>query len=338
MKSRPRGRRAFTLIELLVVIAVIGVVIAMLIPAVQKVRESAARTKCMNNEKQLALGCHRYHDLYKHFPPGGKYGKTTGNSSVDCHYAQGNWLVYTLPFMEQDSLYAKLHPLLRYVNASNPSDPKNDSIQTAVKAGILPVPLPYGRCPSDPFDPKASVCNYVASMGPQCMTGGPYDKYCDGRTFKPPLNYKRSPAIGSTLKASQIRGMFNRRGDKIAMRNVTDGTSNTILFGETLAGEQGVQTSFPARFGGMYHVRNWAVTEGGNTHGTTIIPINTKTPCPGGPCDDINLSFGYKSNHARGANFAFADGSVHYLFQGIDHRSYQALGCRNDGASVPLPE
>jgi prepilin-type N-terminal cleavage/methylation domain-containing protein/prepilin-type processing-associated H-X9-DG protein len=332
------ARQAFTLIELLVVIAVIAVLIALLIPAVQKVRESAARTQCQNNLKQLALGCHRYHDLYRHFPPGGKYGRTTGNFTVDCHYPQGNWLVYTLPFMEQDPLYNQLHTFLGYVNASNPSDPKNNAIQMAVNAKVLPARLPYGRCPSDPFDPKASVCNYVASMGPQCMVGGPYAKYCDGASFNPPLNYRTSPAIGSTLSAAKIRGMFNRRGDKIAIVHVPDGTSNTILLGETLAGEQGFQASFPAEFGGMYHIKNWAKTEGGNTHGTTIIPINTKTPCPSSTCDDMNLSFGFKSNHARGANFVFVDGSVHYISQDINHRSYQALGCRNDGASVPSPD
>jgi prepilin-type processing-associated H-X9-DG protein len=239
--------------------------------------------------------------------------------------------------MEQDALYGQLQPFLGYLNESNPSDPRNNSIQAAVNAKVLPALLPYGRCPSDTFDPKAPVCNYVASMGPQCM-GGPYDKYCDGASFAPPLNYGRSPVIGSTLSASKIRGMFNRRGDKIAIKQVTDGTSNTILIGETLAGEQGFQTSFPGEFGGMYYIKNWAKTEGGNTHGTTIIPINTRTPCPSAACDDIAQSYGFKSNHRQGTNFVFVDGSVHWVSQGIDHRTYQALGCRNDGAAIELPK
>jgi prepilin-type N-terminal cleavage/methylation domain-containing protein/prepilin-type processing-associated H-X9-DG protein len=337
MVTAVHSRRAFSLIELLVVIAIITVLIALLIPAVQRVRESAARTQCQNNLKQLALGCHRYHDLNRHFPPGGKYGRLTG-LVVDCHYAQGNWLVYTLPFMEQDGLHGKLQPFLGYVNVNNPMDPKNNAIAMAVKAGVLPALLPYGRCPSDSFDLKAPVCNYVGSMGPQCMTGGPYDKYCSGSAFSPPLNYGRSPVIGSTLNASQIRGMFNRRGDKIAIKQVTDGTSSTILIGETLAGEQGFQTKSPGEFGGMYYIKNWAKTEGGNTHGTTIIPINTRTPCPSAACDDMGLSFGFKSNHGQGTNFAFVDGSVHFISKDIDHRTYQALGCRNDGASVSVPK
>src|SRR5262245_12500788 len=198
MRTTAPSRHGFSLIELLVVIAIIAVLIALLIPAVQRIRESAARTQCQNNLKQLALGCHRYHDLNRHFPPGGKYGRITGNIQ-DCHYAQGNWLVYTLPFMEQEGLHAQLQPFLGYVNVNNPSDPKNNAIAMAVSAKVLPALLPYGRCPSDPFDPKAPVCNYVGSMGPQCMTASPYDKYCSGSAFSPPLHYSRSPVIGSTL-------------------------------------------------------------------------------------------------------------------------------------------
>jgi prepilin-type N-terminal cleavage/methylation domain-containing protein/prepilin-type processing-associated H-X9-DG protein len=343
-----KSRQAFTLLELLVVIAIIAVLIALLVPAVQRVREAAATSQCQNNLKQLALGCHGYNDVYKHFPQGGKYGLTTGNAGIDCHTPQGNWLVYTLPFMEQEVLYDKLLPYINYCDKANPADPKNSTIQTAVNAGVLPAFLPYGRCPSDPFDPSAPVCNYVGSMGPQCMKEGffyngsaPYESFCIGANFNPPLNYDVSPAMGSGTNVMDLRGMFNRRGDKLTVAHVLDGTSNTIFIGETLAGEQGFYvniTPFGEDFGGMYYVKNWASTEGGNAHGTTIIPINTRTPCPGIPCDNPNVSFGFKSNHTQGTNFAFVDGSVHFISQNINHRTYQALGCRDDGEAVNLPD
>ncbi len=340
--SPAKARQAFTLIELLVVIAIIAILIGLLVPAVQKVRESAARTQCINNLKQLGLACHAYHDAIGRFPGGGTYTQRTGNAAIDCHTPQGSWLVYTLPYMEQTALHSRIKPYLGKYNASWPADPQNDGIAMAVNAGVLPATLPFGRCPSDPFDSSAPVCNYVGSMGPQCMGGGPYEQYCDGANFSPALGYGPSAAMGSGTDITRLRGMFNRRGDAVKMAMVTDGSSNTILIGETLAGEQGYNGIWDAaswqgrefHLKGMFYARNWADAEGGNAHCTTIIPINNTTlPCPG-PCDDYTISFGFKSKHTGGANFVFADGSVHFLTQGINHRTYQALGCRNDGSVV----
>lgn len=367
-----KTRHAFTLIELLVVIAIIAVLIALLLPAIQKVREAAARMTCQNNLKQLAIACHGYHDINGNYPPGGKYSSFTHNSSIDCHYTHGSWLVYTLPYLDQAPLYSQLSPYIDYRGASA-NDPNNDSIQAAINAGVLPAYLPYGRCPSDPFDPTVPVCNYVGSLGPQCMGNngngstaagfnttsggqGAYQPHCDGATFNPPLNYVPSSNLGSGPYLTSLRGMFNRRGDQVKLINVLDGTSNTIFIGETLAGEQGYLNTWTTlgtpnfSMGGMYHVRNWAKTEGGNAHCSTIIPINLSTPCSGAPvvpptnayssavhCNNPSYSWGFKSKHWGGANFAFVDGSVHFIDQTIDHRTYQALGCRDEGDPVTLP-
>lgn len=363
------SRRAFTLIELLVVIAIIATLIALLLPAVQKVRDAAARMQCQNNLKNLALACHGYYDINNYFPRGGNYGFANNNIPLTCHFTQGSWLVYTLPYMDQGPLWGQLYPIISYCNPANQADPKNDTIQTAVNAGILPAFLPYGRCPSDPALRDQPVSNYVGSMGPQCVGagvnggfgapydttgGGPWQQYCDGGNFVPPLNYGPSPNNGSSLNPANIRGMFNRFGDKISMATITDGTSNTLFIGETLAGEQGFFNTFNFNpdiyLGGMYHVRNWASTEGGNAHCSTIIPINNYTPCSGPPvkmpnstgsgtpCNDPGKSWGFKSKHFGGTNFAWGDGNVRFVSQDIDHRTYQALGCRNDGAPVNLPD
>src|SRR6202011_965831 len=125
-----QARRAFTLIELLVVIAIIGVLIGLLLPAVQKVREAANRLKCTNNLKQIGLALHNYHDAYATFPPG---GVTEGPC---CETPSGAaWTIYILPFLEQDALYRK------YDFTKYNEDPENALVRTS--------PVKIYVCPSD---------------------------------------------------------------------------------------------------------------------------------------------------------------------------------------------
>src|SRR5947209_17507606 len=143
----PMARKGFTLIELLVVIAIIAVLVGLLLPAVQKVREAANRIKCQNNLKQLGLACHSYHDANQFFPQGGKVFISDNNWNNEAE--KGSWHVFLLPYMEQDNVYRKI-PDLNYYNFSNPSDPLNASITAAgdpsiVNPPVLPFRLPYGR-------------------------------------------------------------------------------------------------------------------------------------------------------------------------------------------------
>jgi prepilin-type N-terminal cleavage/methylation domain-containing protein/prepilin-type processing-associated H-X9-DG protein len=309
LRRLPYG--AFTLIELLVVIAIIAVLIGLLLPAVQKVREAANRMKCQNNLKQLGLACHMYHDTANQFPPGGMASPPDG-TAAGAGYSiwgqdKGSWLVRTLPYLEQGNLFAKIPGL-------SPDD-KSDSMWEAelgtsqtwfvapntLAVPILPVKLPYGRCPSDGFQPdEPGYVNYMASNGPQCGIGpcgvDPFQVWCngqevlgtDGSTVPPALYQPSDPKYpgfgpsenqGDSDNGSLCRGMFSRGGDpksskthrgfKCLMSSVTDGTSNTIMIGEYLPEQNGDSKGSTVDGSG-----GWQRSGSGVATGTTITPIN----------------------------------------------------------------
>jgi prepilin-type N-terminal cleavage/methylation domain-containing protein/prepilin-type processing-associated H-X9-DG protein len=315
-------QRGFTLIELLVVIAIIAILIGLLLPAIQKLREAANRVKCHNNLKQLALACQTYHDVDGFFPRNlARPHPTDMLKNLDI---QGTWLVAILPHLEQEALYREI------------TERGLDRVRK----------LPLFRCPSDPTNPNAPVSNYAGSHGPQCWVGlcehNPNQEYCNGTAELIPqlLNQRRcpgydvSPNWGYKTDATQVRGMFGRFGPKIGWADVTDGLSNTLLLGETLPDQR--------------HGRdqgNWA-RQVVSTLATTIIPINHMTDyvgddgCAVAPdryVENFNVADGFKSRHPGGVNFASADGSVRFLRQTIDHQMFQYFGCRND-SQVASPD
>jgi len=355
------GRSGFTLIELLVVIAIIAILIGLLLPAVQKIREAAARMKCQNNLKQMGLAIHNYHDQWGVLPPGGKmgwWGATTnppaGNMTEphlngDWNSDRGSWLIYILPQMEENALYTKL---ISWPNPNSPGGTSNRLDGSAYNpvgtyfgtsdpnGSSHAVLLKWARCPSDPYDPNAFRSSYMISVGPQCTPGpcgfDPYYGDCqnhnDPNNVTPPNDYWGygwSPDHGNAWGAQDIRGVGNRLGAAINFAAVTDGLSNTFFVGEALVHQHD-------------HLlwQNWWYFNGGTAHSTTIIPMNYDSDIEW--CSPANhgnqnwgVSWGFKSKHTNGVNFLFGDGHVQFISSTIEKKTYNLLGCRNDNQNIP---
>jgi prepilin-type N-terminal cleavage/methylation domain-containing protein len=333
MSSTKRARcRGFTLVELLVVIAIIGVLVALLLPAVQAAREAARRSSCSNKLKQLSLALHNHHDTRDKFPPGAQQQvlpqpNPPGNTTV--FVAGTSWIVFSLPFFEQQQLYDRYRFDLGYNTTEN-----------ITNVGTVVVPTLY--CPSgpdarrylDPNNPNANTAvttHYYGVMGP----GGDSDNFTmvQGNVT---YTYRRGDATANAAwSGNGILSQYRETTGSIStyrvvrMSDITDGTSNTLLLGE-------IARTMPPNYcsPGNHHYRTWIRGNNGGSGATKNVkfPINSTYYNCSNNFNDIS----FMSNHPGGAMFALADASVRFIPQTIDHTIYRMSASMGDGENAPL--
>jgi prepilin-type N-terminal cleavage/methylation domain-containing protein/prepilin-type processing-associated H-X9-DG protein len=319
----PKRRRGFTLIELLVVIAIIAILIGLLVPAVQKVREAAARIQCSNNLKQLGLAAHNYHDTFKRLPPGVNQpfvykANPPANWTSPPPVVPGQYfgvLTALLPFVEQTPLYNQLDLTKnQYANCLGPNSPG---------AQIVPVYI----CPSDQL-PASNQSTYT--------TGG--KTYYFGAN-----SYGGCAGIRSFYTDDMDRTGIFFINSSVKMAGITDGTSNTFLFGERYHWDPNYdKITGPTSPPGPINMRTgwaWANTLPGFDYlFGAVRPINWIVPAgvttdPGFLYQDDRMSV-FGSGHTGGANFCFADGGVRFLSNATDLVTVLQPLCTRAGGEV----
>jgi prepilin-type N-terminal cleavage/methylation domain-containing protein/prepilin-type processing-associated H-X9-DG protein len=316
-------RRGFTLIELLVVIAIIAILIGLLLPAVQRVREAAGRARCLNNLKQVALAAHHYHDATGWLPTGARLpvdvsGTPSGGTNL--------W-VKLLPYFEQDNLYKRW----------DSSDCRNNVAggKNATQAQVIKILL----CPSDRLPERVWELTAETAASPPWSRGF-YGLSSYGGSAGRRAVHSGGPPVFPRISRDGLFYLDSR----IRLTDVTDGASHTFLFGERLHHDPEFDRLRPlvwpdatpvAGWGRWGYVANAGVMFQVTLH--TAAPINYRVP-PGGDFSTLeNRGCAFGSAHPGGANFAFGDGSARFLSDMTPLPTLQALSTRAGGEVVSPP-
>jgi prepilin-type processing-associated H-X9-DG protein len=314
------------LVELLVVIAIIGILIALLLPAVQAAREAARRSQCSNNLKQLGLALHNYHDTYKSFPSGW-LNKSYGGSYGGADYNLWGWSALILPFIEQKPLHDQLD-----VGDISLED-MAQALHTGSTVGVMSQPIDTYRCPSDTGPPaNTNRDQFPWSAGPDSGQLATSNYVGSNDTWRADRAFMDAMPCGSDR--SQQRGLF-RENSWLRFRDILDGSSNVIALGErkwyTMFDSGDVYTSGAAVVFGIR--RRNAQTHRADQVGCGCPGINYSQAWP----QRDRSSQGFSSEHPGGAQFALADGSVRFIADTIQFDpGPDGTTCANDAAQCDV--
>ncbi|OWK43700.1 DUF1559 domain-containing protein [Fimbriiglobus ruber] len=326
--SAARSARGFTLIELLVVIAIIAILIGLLLPAVQKVREAAARSKCTNNIKQIALACHSYESTNQVLPPAGRsYGWCNVSATYvgDPQILNMNGLVLLLPYIEQTALDGQLNKKAAFGNQNtgyccgdtgNTNGTLAGDATTDGNGALMATKISTFTCPSDNGNPLQGASGPYGPGGSLDGAKTNYDFITSVGDFS--CNYWKAAA-------PSVRYMFGENSTT-KMTDVKDGTSNTFMIGETLMTIYNGRTS-------SWGYRGWVMTgidpEEGINH--------WYTPTGGTPQVGTLASWAYAgSMHTGGCNFAMGDGSVRFVQASVSTTTLLQVSYMSDGTIASL--
>jgi prepilin-type N-terminal cleavage/methylation domain-containing protein/prepilin-type processing-associated H-X9-DG protein len=304
--TRSRRSSGFTLIELLVVIAIIGVLVGLLLPAVQKVREAANRLRCQNNLKQLGIAVHLYHDGNQCLPMAAGYG---GNSAT--------WLVSVLPYLEQSGMAAKYQ-------LSQPG-------YSQASSGCTGNQLNIATCPSD----------MAALKGGQTLGGTAYHNYaCNvGNTAVGTPTGAGNMRTETSYYGNTFAGAPFTYGTGQTLTQITDGTSSTLMLAEVIQGQRQDLRGliyWTSAAGFVTSLRPNDSNGDQVTHGICDQnPPNPPANCPGVVTGGYAIrAFAARSRHTGGVNVAFCDGSVRFIANTVDVLAWQELGTSQGGEVI----
>ncbi len=343
--ARYATKRAFTLVELLVVIAIIGILVALLLPAVQSARESARRTQCLSNLKQLSLAALNHHDTYKAFPIGMKM-----KSGVGLRNTESTWLISLLPFVEQNALYDKW-------DFSQPANNTSNTTDNARSATIIPVYV----CPSDAIEENrfllsgpptgfpgqtanGSVAGYYSASSYAGNYGeGSYYTQFSQFPIRPNGIFFITGADESLRTGLHALADNHQNLSQINIRNIVDGTSSTLMLGEKYHGDEFFDSWTSGNSGfKMGQVSVWAWLGGmkgaAGLFCSSAVDINNLvnayTSSPNNISAQDRRFNGWGSGHPGVSGFAYCDGSADFITDSISRTTLTQLSTRAGGEVI----